>query len=156
MFVLTSIIDIIHQYHSSISFINTFVKLFPHGFVLDHQQSLNLKNGILVAVPIPSQHSAAGEEIEVAIKKALSQAKYVQIIFFASCRAGNVLHAFKYLLVWRQYFMEGYRLPSLLQIRPYFKLNLRISQQKMKTLQISTQSCHGFNLSMCQAVNVWR
>lgn len=36
---------------------------------------LNLKTGILIAVPIPNEHSASGNLIESAIQRAIKEAR---------------------------------------------------------------------------------
>ena len=47
--------------------------------LLDHHQQMNLQSGLVVAVPIPEDHAAAGNPIEEAIQKSLAEAKYVFI-----------------------------------------------------------------------------
>ncbi len=41
---------------------------------MDSVQQLGLGSGMLVAVPIPAEHAAEGEEVEAAIRKALVEA----------------------------------------------------------------------------------
>lgn len=43
--------------------------------VADANNKLKLGNGILIAVPIPKEHAAAGNKIEDAIKQALQEAR---------------------------------------------------------------------------------
>lgn len=38
--------------------------------------SLGLQSGVLIAVPIPEEHAAAGQQIEEAIRAAVTEAKY--------------------------------------------------------------------------------
>lgn len=47
--------------------------------LLDQHQQMNLQSGLVVAVPIPDEHAAAGNPIEEAIQKSLAEAKYVFI-----------------------------------------------------------------------------
>ncbi|KAH6556846.1 hypothetical protein KP509_1Z151400 [Ceratopteris richardii] len=42
--------------------------------------ALGLQGGVLVGVPIPDEHSAAAQTVELAIKKALQEAKQLNIV----------------------------------------------------------------------------
>ncbi|XP_027079697.1 pseudouridine-5'-phosphate glycosidase [Coffea arabica] len=48
--------------------------------VIDANTKLNLKTGILIAVPIPREHSASGNLIESAIQRAIQEAREKSII----------------------------------------------------------------------------
>lgn len=38
--------------------------------------SLGLQSGVLLAVPIPEEHAAAGQQIEEAVQAAVTEARY--------------------------------------------------------------------------------
>ena len=48
--------------------------------LIDQHQQLNLQNGLVVAVPVPDEHAAAGNLIEEAIQKSLAEAEERNII----------------------------------------------------------------------------
>lgn len=41
-------------------------------------RSLGLQSGVLLAVPIPEEHAAAGQQIEEAIQAAVTEARYAK------------------------------------------------------------------------------
>lgn len=41
-------------------------------------QSLGLQSGVLLAVPIPEEHAAAGQQIEEAIQAAVAEVRYAK------------------------------------------------------------------------------
>lgn len=43
--------------------------------------SLGLQSGVLLAVPIPEEHAASGQQIEDAIKVAVAEARYGKSVF---------------------------------------------------------------------------
>lgn len=40
--------------------------------------SLGLQGGVLLAVPVPEEHAAAGQQIEEAVQAAVAEARYVE------------------------------------------------------------------------------
>ena len=53
-----------------------FYVLLIYFTLLDHQKNvLQLKNGVVVAVPIPSEYSTDHQEMEAVISQALQEAK---------------------------------------------------------------------------------
>lgn len=44
--------------------------------------SLGLQSGVLIAVPIPEEHAAVGQQIEEAIQAALTEARYMKVEIF--------------------------------------------------------------------------
>lgn len=40
--------------------------------------SLGLQGGVLLAVPVPEEHAAAGQQIEEAIQAAVNEARYAE------------------------------------------------------------------------------
>lgn len=47
--------------------------------------SLGLQSGILLAVPIPEEHAAAGQLIEEAVQAAVTEARYRESLWLIIC-----------------------------------------------------------------------
>lgn len=60
--------------------------------ITDANLNLGLGSGILIAVPIPKDHSASGYTIESAIQKALEEAKYSLPIFIHAQQIHYIFH----------------------------------------------------------------
>lgn len=86
--VIKSTFNIMHPKHTKVNveyLPNTIFQLYPLSmwiwgcFFLRHSASalsLDLQSGVLLAVPIPEEHAAAGQLTEEAIQAALSEARY--------------------------------------------------------------------------------
>lgn len=59
------------------TYINTPFSVLTHTYIffIDANLKLELGGGILIAVPIPKEHSASGSLIESAIQRALDEAR---------------------------------------------------------------------------------
>lgn len=57
--------------------------------------SLGLQSGILLAVPIPDEHAAVGQEIEEAIQAAVTEARYRESMWLMCKSSGPLILAGK-------------------------------------------------------------
>ncbi|KAL2328445.1 hypothetical protein Fmac_021872 [Flemingia macrophylla] len=62
-------------YSISITGCIQLLQCIPNSYSADASIKLNLETGILIAVPIPQEHSASGHIIESAIQKAIKEAR---------------------------------------------------------------------------------